>query len=224
MFQPVLTAAVYTIVFGKFAQFPSGSNSYPLFVFAGLLPMQFFASALTLSSVSVVANVNLVTKAYFPRVLLPLAAVLVPVVDFAIALVVLAGMMVWFDISPSGIEVLAAPLFLLLAIMTALGIGLWLSAVNVRYRDVPYVIPVFLQVLPFLSGVPYAVALIPSKWQWILSLNPITGVISGWRWSMLGAGAPNFGQLAVGVAVSLLLFGSGIVFFRSSEPRFADTI
>jgi homopolymeric O-antigen transport system permease protein len=221
---PVFTATVYIVIFGKFARFPSGDLPYPSLVLAGLLAMQYFTSALTGSSTSLVSNVNLVTKVYFPRVLLPIAAVLVPVVDFLLALVVLVPLMAWYGTWPGGVEVVLAPAFIGLAFVTALGIGFLLSALNVRYRDVPYAIPVFLQVLPFVSGVPYELTQIPERWQWILSVNPMTAVISGWRWSVLGAPAPDPGQLAVGAAVAIALLLGGLAFFRSSEPRFADTI
>ncbi len=221
---PVFTATVYVVIFGKFANFPSGGIPYAVLVLAGLLPMQYFTSSVTSSSTSLVANVNLVTKVYFPRVLLPLAAVIVPIVDFLLGLVVLVVLMAIYDTWPDGPQFLTAPFFLAIAFVTALGAGLLLSAVNVRYRDVPYAIPVFLQVLPLLSGVPYSVSEIPVKWQWILAFNPMTSVISGWRWAMLDGPAPVAGQVAVGVGVALVLFASGLVYFRSSEPRFADTI
>ena len=223
IFQPVLTAVVYTLVFGRFAKFPSGRLPYPIFAFAGVLAWQYFASAMNVSSVSLVANSGLVTKVYFPRLLIPLSAVLVPLVDFALALVILAGMMVWYSTYP-GSTIAFAPLFILLAFVTAFGIGLTLSALNSRYRDVPYVLPVFMQVLPFLSAVPYALDGVPLRWQWLLSLNPMTAVIAGWRWTMLGGPQPVGGQLAVGVGVALLLFVGGLAFFKRSEPRFADTI
>jgi lipopolysaccharide transport system permease protein len=130
----------------------------------------------------------------------------------------------WYGTWPNGPKVLLAPFFVGLALLTGLGFGLFLSALNVRYRDVPYAIPVFLQVLPFVSGVPYSVSSIPAKWQWILSLNPITSVVSGWRWALLDAPAPVLGQVAIGLAVALLALLGGLAFFRSSEPRFADTI
>jgi lipopolysaccharide transport system permease protein len=221
---PVFTAVVYVVIFGKFAKFPSGNLAYPILVLSGLLPMQYFTSALTGSSTSLVSNVNLVTKVYFPRVLLPLGGVLVPVVDFVFALFVLVGLMAWYGTWPSGPKVLLAPLFLSIAVISALGAGFFLSALNVRYRDVRYAIPVFLQVLPFVSGVPFAVTSVPVKWQWILSVNPMTSVISGWRWSLLDAPAPNPGQVAIGVAVAIVLLLVGLAVFRSSEPRFADTI
>jgi lipopolysaccharide transport system permease protein len=221
---PVFTALVYVIVFGKFAKFPAGDLPYPILVFSGLLPMQYFNTSLTGSSTSLIQNINLVTKVYFPRVMLPLGAVIVPAVDFLLSCVVLVGLMAWYDTWPGGIEVVLAPAFMALAFVTALGIGLGLSAVNVRYRDVPYAIPVFLQVMPLLSGVPYAVSEIPTKWQWLLSLNPMTSVISGWRWTVLDGPAPVPGQVAVSVTVGVVLFLAGLAVFRSSEPRFADTI
>jgi lipopolysaccharide transport system permease protein len=221
---PAFTAAVYVIVFGKFAKFPSGLTPYPTLVYAGLLPMQYFTSSLNGSSISLVSNANLVTKVYFPRVLLPLAAVSTPIVDFLLGMLVLLGLMAKYGTWPSGPQVLLAPVFILLALVTALGAGFFLSALNVRYRDVPYAIPVFMQVLPFVSGVPFELSQIPTKWQWIFSINPITTVIAGWRWAVLGAHAPNPGQAAVGVAVAVLLLLCGLTFFRRSEPRFADTI
>jgi lipopolysaccharide transport system permease protein len=221
---PVFTATVYVVVFGKFAKFPSGDVAYPSLVIAGVIPMQYFSSALSQSSMSLIANLSLVTKVYFPRVLLPMAAVLVPVVDFFVGLPVLIALMWIYGTWPDGLQVITAPAFLALALVTALGIGFLLSSVNVRYRDVPYIIPVFLSVLPLLSGVMYAVEEVPTKWQWILALNPMTAVIAGWRWAVLGAAEPNWAQTSVGVAVGVALFLIGLSVFRASEPRFADTI
>jgi len=221
---PLFTAVVYIIVFGKFADFPAGEVSYPVLVIGGVLPMQYFASSLTGSSLSLAGNLQLVTKVYFPRALLPLAAVIVPMVDLFVGLPVLLALMWIYETWPGGLEVLMAPLFLALALMTALGAGFFLSALNVRYRDVRYMIPVFLQVLPLLSGVMYAVEQIPEKWQWILAFNPMTAVIAGLRWAALDAPAPNLAHTAVGVGVALVMFFVGLAVFRSSEPRFADTI
>jgi lipopolysaccharide transport system permease protein len=223
---PLFTAAVYVVIFGKFAQFPAGeeNTAYPSLVLAGVIPMQYFASSLTGSSMSLAANLQLVTKVYFPRTLLPLGAVIVPLIDFVVGLPVLIALMWYYDTWPDGANVLFAPLFILLAMVTVLGLGFLLSAVNVRYRDVRYMIPVFLQVLPLLSGVMYAVEAIPTKWQWILAFNPMTAVIAGWRWAMLDAAMPNLGQTAIGVSVAAVLFVGGLAVFRSSEPRFADTI
>jgi lipopolysaccharide transport system permease protein len=186
--------------------------------------MQYFSNALNLSSMSLLSNLQLVTKVYFPRTLLPLSAVLVPYLDFVIGLPVLLFLMWHYDTWPGGVKLVLAPLFMALAVVTALGSGLLLSAINVRFRDVRYVIPVIMQVLPLLSGVMFAVSAIPTKWQWILALNPMTAVISGWRWAVLDAPEPVWGQVALGVAVSLVLFLGGLAVFRAAEPKFADTI
>jgi lipopolysaccharide transport system permease protein len=223
IFQPAFTALVYTLIFGKFAKFPSGNLPYPIFAFSGLLAWQYFSMALNTASGSIVANVTLVTKVYFPRLLLPIAGVLVPLVDFVLACSVLVVMILWFHTYP-GIEVVLAPLFILLALVTALGVALTLSSLYTRFRDVVYAIPVFMQVLPFLSGVPYSLDGAPEKWQWLLSLNPLTAVVAGWRWTVLGGPEPVPGQVALSVAVSLVLFVFGLAYFRRSEPRFADTI
>jgi lipopolysaccharide transport system permease protein len=221
---PVFTATVYIVVFGKFADFPDGGLPYPVLVIGGVLPMQYFASALTTSSMSLAANLPLVTKVYFPRTLLPLAAVIVPMLDLLVGVPVLVVLMWIYETWPGGLEVVFAPLFLLLALVTALGAGLFLSAVNVRYRDVRYMIPVLLQVLPLLSGVMYAVHSLPTKWQWVLAVNPITTVVSGLRWAVLDAVPPDPAQAALGTTVAILMFLVGLAVFRSSEPRFADTI
>ena len=223
VFQPAFTALVYTLVFGKFAKFPSGRLPYPIFAFSGLLAWGYFAASLNTASGSLLANVTLVTKVYFPRLLLPIAGVLVPLVDFALASLVMVAMMFWFDTWP-GIAGLLAPMFVLLALVAALGASLVLSALNVRYRDIPYAVPAFMQVMPFLSGVPYSFDGIPAKWQWILSLNPMTAVVAGWRWTILGGPEPIFGQVAVGTGVAVVLLAFGLAYFRRSEPKFADTI
>ena len=221
---PLFTAIVYIFVFGKFANFPSGGVKYQVLVMAGVLPMQYFASAMTGSSMSLAANLNLVTKVYFPRTLLPLAAVVVPLVDFLVGIPVLLAFMAFFDVWPGGIEVLTAPLFMGLAVLSALGLGLFLSAANVRYRDVRHMIPVLLPILPLLSGVMFDVQSIEEKWQWVLAFNPMTAVITGWRWAVMDGPSPDTWQTALGVSVGIVLFVVGLGVFRSSEPRFADTI
>jgi lipopolysaccharide transport system permease protein len=221
---PAFTALIYVIVFGKFAKFPSGSVPYPQLVLAGLLPMQYFTSSLTGSSTSLVSNLPLVTKVYFPRVLLPFAAVLVPLVDLMIGFVVLVPLMWWYDSWPGGLEALAAPLFIWVALIAALGAGLFLATANVRYRDVPYVLPPLISILPLLSAVPYQLNEIPEKWQWLLSLNPMTGVITGWRWALIDGPTPNWSQMALSVFVAVVMFVVGLAVFRSFEPRFADRI
>ncbi len=221
--QPFLTMVVFTFVFGRFANFPSKGIPYPIFTYSALLPWTYFASAVAVASVSLVSNRALVTKVYFPRVLLPLAGVSVPVVDFLLASVVLVGMMAWYDVWPSA-GVALAPLFLLMAFAAALGTALLLSAVNVRYRDVPYAIPFLMQIWLYLSGVVYAIDALPSHWQWVLSLNPMTAVINGFQWGMLNTAPPNVGQTLVSVASAAGMLVVGLWYFRRSEPRFADTI
>jgi lipopolysaccharide transport system permease protein len=221
--QPFLTMVVFTLVFGKFANFPSKGVPYPIFVYSALLPWTYFASSLSGASGSLVSNKALVTKVYFPRVLLPLAGVLVPLVDFLFAFVVLVGLMAWFDVWP-GWALVLAPFFLLVALLTALGVALFLSAVNVRYRDVPYAIPFLVQIWLFLSGVVYAISALPEKWQWVLALNPMTAVISGFQWGVLDAPAPDLGKTLVSIGAMAAIFVVGLWFFRRSEPRFADMI
>jgi lipopolysaccharide transport system permease protein len=214
---------VFTLVFGRFANFPSKDVPYPIFTYSALLPWTYFASAVGLASASLVSNKGLVTKVYFPRVLLPLASVTVPIVDFLLAFVVLVGMMFWFQVWPSAALVLA-PLFLAMAFVAALGVSLFLTALNVRYRDVPYAIPFLMQIWLFLSGVVYAINALPEKWQWLLALNPMTAVIAGFQWGVLGTSAPDLGKTLVSVAATAVFFVVGLWYFRRSEPRFADTI
>jgi lipopolysaccharide transport system permease protein len=223
IFQPLFTAIVYSLIFGRFAKFPSGSLPYPIFAFAGLLAWQYFSAALNVTSGSLVANVALVTKVYFPRLLLPIAGVLVPLVDFLLAFWVLIAMMFWYHTFP-GAQVVLGPLFILLALVSALGAGLGLAALNARFRDVPYAIPAIMQVLPFLSGVPFALNGVPVKWQWLLSVNPITTVVTGWRWCLLDGPPPVLGQALLGAGVAVLTLFAGLAYFRRTEPRVADTI
>ena len=221
--QPFLLMVVMTIVFGKFAQFPTDDVPYPIFSYSGLLPWTFFAAALAGAGASIVSNVNLVTKVYFPRLILPASAALVPLIDFALALTVLFGMMVYFDFDFAP-TMIVAPLFLVLAAAAAVGVGLFLAALNVRYRDVPYAVPFLVQIWFWLSPVAYARVGLEEHWQWVYALNPMSGVLDGFRWAMLGTTSPDPYQLALSIAVALTFVAGGVVFFRSSEPRFADTI
>jgi lipopolysaccharide transport system permease protein len=223
LFQPLFTALVYTFIFGRFAKFPSENLPYPIFAYSGVLAWQYFSAGLNQASSSVVGNVPLVTKVYFPRLLLPIGGVLTPLVDLTLSLSVMVGMMIWFHVTPEAIIVFA-PLFIALALVTALGAGLTLSALTVRYRDVPHAIPLFMQILPFLSGVMYSLHAMPVKWQWVLALNPLSAVVTGWRWAVIGGFEPNWGQFGVSVAVAFLLLFVGLAYFRRSESRFADTI
>jgi lipopolysaccharide transport system permease protein len=222
--QPFLTMVVFTLIFGKFAKFPNQGQQYPVFVYSGLLLWStYFQSALVGASTSLVANVPLVTKVYFPRVLLPAAAVLVPIVDFIMASTVLVALMQYYD-TPFGQYWYLSPLFVLVAIVTALGTGLLFAAMNVRYRDVPYVIPFIIQTWLFVSSVVFPVASLPLKWQWVLAFNPMNGAITGFRWALIGTPPPDTGQFLVGVASAFTIFIIGLVYFRRSEPKFADTI
>lgn len=221
--QPVASMLVFSVFFGKLAKMPSEGIPYPVFVFAALLPWQLFAYALTESSNSLVTNQNLIKKVYFPRLVIPISAVLSGLVDFAISFVVLLGMMVYYRIRP-GIEILALPLFVLLAVATALAVGLWLAALNVQFRDVRYTLPFLTQFWLFLTPVAYPSGLVPGDWRWLYGLNPMAGVVEGFRWALLGIHGGFRGLVLVSaVAVVVLLFG-GLAYFRRMERTFADVV
>lgn len=221
--QPLLTMVVFTIFFGRLAGVPSDGIPYPVFSFAALLPWQLFARALTESSNSLVGNQGLITKVYFPRLVIPMSAVLAGLVDFVIAFVVLLIMMVYYGIVPT-INVLALPLFLLLAIATALAVGLWLSALNVIYRDVRHTIPFLVQFWLFLTPIAYPTSLVPEQWRTLYGLNPMVGVVEGFRWALLGReGGVGPVVLASALVVGVLLVG-GLFYFRRMEKTFADVI
>jgi lipopolysaccharide transport system permease protein len=224
LLQPILTMIVFTVIFGRLAGIkPEYNVPYPLFVFAGMLPWTYFAASLTLSSTSLVGNASLVTKVYFPRLIIPLASVVVPVIDFLIAFAVLVGLFIYYGRLPSW-HVVAIGLFVLTALLTALGVGLWLSALTARYRDIPYVIPFMTQLWFFCTPVVYGVTLVPERWRWLIALNPMTGVVDGFRWSVLGHGLPHYSVLLTSAAMAVLLTVSGLVFFRKVERGFADVI
>ncbi len=221
--QPVLTMVVLSIFFGKLAQIPSDGMPYPVFAFCALLPWQLFAYALTQSSGSLVENAQVLTKVYFPRLIIPLASVLAGLVDFAIAFVVLIAMMITYGMMP-GWAVLTVPLFTALAVATALAVGLWLSALNVRYRDVKYTIPFLAQLWLFVTPVAYPSSLVPSAWQTLYGLNPMVGAVEGFRWALLRNAPPPGPMFSVSVlATSLLLIG-GLYYFRRMEKTFADVV
>ncbi len=221
--QPVMTMVVFTVFFGNFAKIPSDGVPYPIFAFTALLPWNLFAGALSHATISVVGSAQLISKVYFPRLIIPLSATMSGIVDFTIAFVILLGMMVWYGFAPT-IGVLALPLFLLLALLTALAVGLWLTALDVQYRDVHYVIPFFIQLWMFVSPVVYPVSLVPAKWRVLYSLNPMVGVIEGFRWALLGKESPHFGMMGVSVTVVVLLLFAGIVYFKRMERTFADVV
>jgi lipopolysaccharide transport system permease protein len=214
---------IFTLVFGKFANMPSDGLPYPIFSFAALLPWTYFSKALNQSIQSVVNNAHLITKVYFPRFLLPISATLSGIIDFGISFVFLLGMMVWYGIVP-GWGTLFLPGFILMTILTALSVSLWLSAINVRYRDVGQAIPFLIQIWMFASPVAYPVSVVPENWRLLYSLNPMAGVIEGFRWALLGKEAPEILPIVISIAVVLGLLVSGMVFFKRMEETFADVV
>ena len=221
--QPLVTIVVFTLVFQNLAKMPSDGIPYPLFSFTALLPWNFFAKALNTSITSVVGNANLITKVYFPRLVLPISAVLSGLIDFGISSLFLLGMMIWYGIMP-GWGVLALPFFLLLAVLTALSIGLWLAVINVRYRDVGQATAFLIQLWLFVSPVAYPLSLVPEKWRALYSLNPMTGVIEGFRWALLGKPMMDILPIVISIVVVLALLFAGIRFFRRMEETFADVV
>ncbi len=223
MIQPLLTMVIFTVVFGHFAKIPSDGLPYPVFAYTALLPWTYFSQAFNRVGGGLVGNASLITKVYFPRLIIPFAMVTVPLVDFLISLIILAGLMLSYRIVP-GVGVLALPLFLLLAVATALAVGLWLSPINVKYRDVGYTVPFLTQLWMYASPVVYPVSLVPEKWRLLYSLNPMVGVIEGFRWALLGKATPDFRVVGVSSAIVLALLLSGIVFFNRMERTFADVV
>jgi lipopolysaccharide transport system permease protein len=221
--QPLMAMLIFTVIFGRFAKIPSDGLPYSIFAYTALLPWSYFSQAVTGSAASLIGNTNLVRKVYFPRLIIPLAEVAAPLIDFFISFLALLVMMAWFGIAPRW-SVLALPLFLLLAMMTALAVGLWLSALNARYRDVGHAVPFLIQIWLYASPVVYPVSLIPEQWRLLYSLNPMVGVIEGFRWTLLGREVPAFGVIAVGAAVVVALLLGGIIFFKRMEHTFADVI
>jgi lipopolysaccharide transport system permease protein len=221
--QPLMTMVVFTLLFKRIADMPSDGLPYPIFAYTALLPWNLFAGALNRSSLSVVGQSNVISKVYFPRLIVPLSATASGIVDFGIAFVLLVGMMVWYGIVPT-FGVFALPLFLLLALAAALSIGLWLSALNVRYRDVGHTIPFLTQLWLFGSPVAYPASVVPEKWRLLYSLNPMAGVIEGFRWALLGKESPDFGAIAVSTIVVVAVLFGGIVYFKRMEQTFADIV
>jgi lipopolysaccharide transport system permease protein len=221
--QPFFMMLVFSLFFGRLAKVPSDGIPYPIFTFCALLPWQLFAHALTESSNSLVANERLITKVYFPRLVVPIAAVLGGLVDFAVAFVILLGMMFYYGIVPTW-AITTLPAFLLLAIMTALGVGLWLSALNVQYRDVRYTINFLIQFWLFATPVAYPSSIVPERWRVLYGLNPMAGVVEGFRWALLGKSHPPGALLGASVAMVVLILIAGIYYFRRMEQQFADVV
>lgn len=222
--RPLATMVVFAAIFGKLARLPSDGAPYPVLVFAALLPWQFFSSALTECSQSLVNNANLLAKVYFPRLIIPASSVVVGLVDFAVSLVILLGLMAYYHFWP-GWRILALPLFLALGACAALGAGLTLAALNVSYRDFRQIVPFLTQFGLFVSPVGFSSSVVPETWRLLYALNPMVAVIDGFRWGVTGtAPAPGWDVILIGCAVSALLLGTGLWYFRRTERSFADVI
>ena len=221
--QPAFTMLVFTLFFGRLAKMPSDGLPYPIFVYAGLLPWTYFANAVSASGNSLVGSSNLITKVYFPRIVVPASAALAGLLDFFIALFVLAALMIWYQVLP-GPGIFLFPFLVALTFLCAVGVGLWLSALNVQYRDIRYAIPFLVQVWMFVSPVIYPVSLVHGNYQWLLALNPMGGVIHAYRASLLGHQPIDWGLLGLSTLIILALFLGGLYYFRRMEKEFADVV
>lgn len=221
--QPLITMLIFAVIFGYFARIPSDDVPYPLFAYAGLLPWTYFAQAVERSGNSMIENARLITKVYFPRLIVPMASVGTPLVDTALAFVMLVGLMAFYRVYPTA-RILLLPLFMLLAVLTALAVSLWLSALNVKYRDVRYAIPFLLQIWLYASPVVYSLRIIPTQWRPLFSLNPMAGVIDGFRWALLGQGGPDVPSIVVSAGMMVVLLLGGLIYFKRMERTFADIV
>ncbi len=229
--QPVLTMIVFNFFFGKVAKVPTGGIPYPIFSYTGLLPWGLFSKAISDAGRSLITNRSMITKVYFPRLVIPLSSVLSGLVDFGISFLVLIGIMLYYNFSPNSTyhiyltwRLLTLPLFILLALETALGVGLWLSALNVIYRDVNYILPFLTQFWLFATPVLYSATMFSEKWQFLISLNPMTGVVTGFRWALLNVGEAPGVYFWISVIISLIILITGLFYFRRMERTFADEI
>jgi lipopolysaccharide transport system permease protein len=220
--QPLFTMVIFSIIFGGFAKIPSEGIPYPLFVLSALLPWQLFSEGMTRSTLSMISNAPIMTKVYFPRLIMPIAGILSPIVDFLIAMVILVMMMAYYGFVPT-VNIVFLPAFVLLALATSLGVGLWLSALNVQYRDFQYTVPFLIQIWMFASPVVYSTNMVPAQYQFVYGLNPMAGVIEGFRWALLGT-APPSGIIGLAVVVVLVLLVSGAFYFKKMEQYFADIV
>lgn len=221
--QPVFTMVVFSLFFGRLAQIPSDGVPYPIFSYAALVPWTFFANGLTNSSNSLVQSANLIKKIYFPRLTMPIATVLAGVIDFVLAFVVLIGMMLFYRIMPTA-NIIWLPAFLLLALVTSLGVGLWLSAMNVQFRDVRYVVPFLTQLWMFATPIAYPSSLLPEPWRTLSGINPMVGVVEGFRWALLGTDTVPGPIVFVSSAAALCILIGGAFYFRRMEKTFADLV
>ena len=221
--QPFLTMVIFSLFFGRLANVPSDGLPYPIFSYAALVPWTFFVNSLTQASNSLVVNANMIKKIYFPRLALPVASVLAGVLDFALAFLVLLGMMLFYKMVPTA-NVIWLPLFLLLALVTSLGVSLWLSAMNVQFRDVRYTVPFLTQAWFFLTPIAYPSSMLPEPWRTLYGLNPMAGVVEGFRWALLASGEAPGPMTIVSSVVALTLLVSGAFYFRRMEQSFADVL
>jgi lipopolysaccharide transport system permease protein len=221
--QPVFAVVIFSVVFGHFARIPSDGMPYAVFVFAAVLPWTYFAEAVRRSSTGLVNDAELVRKIYFPRLIVPLAGVTAPLLDFAIAFLVLLATMIWYGVTPSW-HMLALPPMLAVAALLALAVGLWLAPVNVRFRDVKHTLPFIIQIWMYASPIVYPISMVPGQWKWLYSLNPMVGVIEGFRWAILGKQQPDLTAMLVSLPLIAILLIGGTIFFRRMEQSFADVI
>ncbi len=220
--QPLFMMVVFTVVLGRLARVPSEGLPYPVFSFVALVPWTFFSNGLTQSASSLVSNSSLITRVYFPRLIIPISSILVFLVDFICAFAVLLGLMMYYGISPARTSILLVPCFLVLALVVSVGVGLWLSAINIRFRDVRHAVPFVMQLWLFLTPVAYPGSLVKGAWSVAFSLNPMVGVIEGFRWSLVGGGEGVLAAVAVSAAVGFTLLVTGALYFRHTERVFAD--
>lgn len=223
LLQPILTVLVFWAVFSIVARVPSGNLPYPLFAFIALVPWTYFAGAVSRCSAGLVGNVNLISKVYFPRLIIPIAAVITPIIDFCLAFIILVILLAMYGVTP-GVSILVLPFMLVVAVLTALGIGLWMSALHVKYRDVGHLIPFVVQLWMYASPVIYPMSLVPPRYQALYSLNPMVGVIEGFRWALSGGEPPNLAAGAASLAGVIIVLFTGLIFFRHTERVMADVI
>jgi lipopolysaccharide transport system permease protein len=221
--QPMIAVVIFTVIFGQLAKMPSDGVWYPVFALTALLPWNFFAQAISRAGGALVSNANLVSKIYFPRILLPLSMVLAPLIDLALSLILLFGLLIYAGI-PLTSKVLTLPAFILVAMFAAMGISLFLSAANVKYRDIGHAIPFLIQIWMFMSPIVYSVSLVPEEWRWLYGLNPMVGVIEGFRWALLGQVAPDPIVLIESCLIFCIVFIVGLLYFKKMERQFADVI
>ncbi len=224
IFQPFITMVIFSVIFGRLASIPSEGVPYPIFVYTGLLLWNYFSSALTNTSDCLVSNESIIKKVYFPRLILPLSTAVTPLVDFCFAFLVLIGMMVYFQYTPTLLGIVMLPVLLLISLLSASGLGFFLASVNVKFRDVRHILPFFIQILLFVTPVIYPLSIISEKYHWIMSLNPMTGVISFARATLLGQGSVDWLQLGFSAVIGLIIITLGIAYFRKAERFFADIL